>query len=282
MHPLKIAIVLAPLCSLPQGRPAPPAAAPADPELPALRLPRSAQAGAPLEGDVAVLHVLPDGRVVAAAGELFDPAAPDEEQALAPLRRWLADVAGGMEKEPIAEGQSLLLPAEPLLLRVDAFAAFEHVQRVMEQCGRRDAMIWRIELAAAPHASDAPHPYLRTRELGAPLHAHLPMDAGIHQSEPQEKVEVRLRVVDPGEKVAGEDGAFTYGDGRSLHYEIGPVRCTTVAEVGDRVRKLGMAHHFDKLVIDARSGVTHGEVVAVMNAALDAGYESITFVGRGL
>jgi len=41
------------------------------------------------------------------------------------------------------------LPDDPLLIRADMNTPFKHIQKVMEQCGYKGILIWKIQLAAA-------------------------------------------------------------------------------------------------------------------------------------
>ena len=58
---------------------------------------------------------------------------------------------------------------------------------------------------------------------------------------------------------------------------------TDVDEVGSRLKRLHTADPEGHLAIDAHSGITQGEVIQVLDQALEAGFTNITFVGsRGL
>ena len=125
---------------------------------------------------------------------------------------------------------------------------------------------------------------LQFRTLEGKLAAYLPRDVGPNPdaSEPQEALEVTLRVLEEGARIrpAGRaDGRYELGPDRRLEYAVGPRRTTELAVVAERLRELHRAGPERPVTLDARPGVVHGEVVGVLDAALNVGFTDITFVG---
>ena len=261
-------------------------------ELPELRLPFSPYAAPSTRDEKAILNVEPDGRVVADGAVLLEAAGVEsaDAAALTKLDGWLAARAKEMETGPLAEGSPVLVPSEPLLVRADALAPFRAVQLVMERCGSADVRIVNVELAVVPSAETLQVGHQATEKRGDWLHAHLPTD--LHPPpgedvEPVERIEILLRVDDEGAKVTDDgepwspdsDAPFVYDETRALSYQIGPRKMVSVEDVGERLRRLHLTAPELRVSIDARAGVTHGEVVAVMNRVREAGFDSMTFLG---
>lgn len=86
-----------------------------------------------------IINVTSDGSIWVRREKLYDPENPDN---YARIRLFLSQATQRMKKK---DG----LPDEPLLIRCDKVADFKHVQKVMEQCGYRDILLWKVQLAAA-------------------------------------------------------------------------------------------------------------------------------------
>ncbi len=86
-----------------------------------------------------IINVTSDGSIWVRREKLYDPENPDN---YAKIRLFLSQATQRMKKK---DG----LPDEPLLIRCDKVADFKHVQKVMEQCGYRDILLWKVQLAAA-------------------------------------------------------------------------------------------------------------------------------------
>lgn len=136
---------------------------------------------------------------------------------------------------------------------------------------------------------------LKFKTLEGKLAAYLPKDVGVNSSDdpPIEKVEVTLRVITEGTKYkpvrAGEslgelwDGTpgarYVYGPDRVIEYAIGPRRTRDLDEIQ---RVLTQTHEADDTrpaTIDARPGTVYADVVHVLDAAMNAAFTEVTFVG---
>ncbi len=86
-----------------------------------------------------IVNVTHDGKIWVRRELLYDPEKPDDYRA---LRQYLGPIAKRMEQKDN-------LPDDNLLIRCDTIADFRHVQKIMQQCGYKDILIWKIQLAAA-------------------------------------------------------------------------------------------------------------------------------------
>ena len=136
---------------------------------------------------------------------------------------------------------------------------------------------------------------LKFKVLEGKLGAYLPKDVGVNttQAEPVEKVDIRLDVINAGNKMrptrdglvpyTAEDAAanrrFVYDATRVIQYTVGPKRTRKIDEVVKSLKAYRKADPEKKATIDPRTGVTNKDVVIVLDAAIDAGYEDITFKG---
>ena len=134
---------------------------------------------------------------------------------------------------------------------------------------------------------------LKFKLLEGKLSAYLPKDVGVNTApaEPKEKVEITIHVKDSGKKLFAAapdqgmpwDGSanrrFIY-DGRKLTFQLGPRKTAKMDELGDWLND-----HFKKdpeasTTIDCRPGTVYGDMVPVLDALVDAGFDSVTFVGE--
>lgn len=143
---------------------------------------------------------------------------------------------------------------------------------------------------------------LKFKVLEGKLGAYLPKDVGVNtsQAEPVEKVDIRLDVINPGNKMrwerlpggdrkavpyTAEDAAqdpprrFFYDSSRVVEYRVGPMRTRDLQDVTDRLIQIRKAEPDKKATIDPRKGTTNADVTAALDAAMYAGYEDITFKG---
>jgi biopolymer transport protein ExbD len=136
---------------------------------------------------------------------------------------------------------------------------------------------------------------LKFKTLEGKLAAYLPKDVGVNSSDdpPIEKVEVVLRVINEGTKYkpvrAGEtptvlwDGTpntrYIYGSDRVIEYSIGPRRTRDLAEIQRVLTQLHQADTERPATIDARPGTVYEDVVSVLDAAMNAEFSEVTFVG---
>lgn len=92
-----------------------------------------------------VINILSDGTIWVKRELYYDPAKDDKYKK---LKEYLARMAKEMPKKPIAEGSSILVPDNPLLIRADQATPAKYIQKVMEVCGTAGIQIWKVELAA--------------------------------------------------------------------------------------------------------------------------------------
>jgi len=130
---------------------------------------------------------------------------------------------------------------------------------------------------------------LKFKTLEGKLMAYLPKDVGVNtsQAEPKEKVEIVITMVSEGKKVdprqldrdwSGE-GRFEYV-GRKLQYQIGIKKTSDLGELKDALARQYRADPERPATIDCRKGTVYGDMVPVLDAAVDVGYSDITFVGE--
>lgn len=138
---------------------------------------------------------------------------------------------------------------------------------------------------------------LKFKILEGKLGAYLPKDVGVQATEapPVEKVDIRLDVLNAGNKVrydykskrnvpyteehAAANLRFFYDDSRVVQYTVGGKKTTELTEVVRRLQKFKEGDPEIKATVDARNNVTQKDVVIVLDAAIDAGYTDITFKG---
>ncbi|HET6202806.1 MAG TPA: biopolymer transporter ExbD [Planctomycetota bacterium] len=137
---------------------------------------------------------------------------------------------------------------------------------------------------------------LRFQTLEGKLAANLPRGIGASAAvaEPLAKVEVRIRVLQEGRRVGEGNPDIPYDAaihgprfrfvGREVRYSIGPRNTGDLAVLKAwLVAQADVNRHADgrprPCAIDARGGVVYEEVVQVLDAAVEAGFREITFVG---
>ena len=118
------------------------------------------------------------------------------------------------------------------------------------------------------------------------LSAHMPKDAGpsARAERKLEPVSVILRVVAEGTRLAGEGvepwsgvGAYRYGPDRVIEYRVGPRHVRDLESAGAILRELRRETPELGLVLDAREGVVHAEVVALLDRAVELGFSDVRF-----
>ena len=228
---------------------------------------------------------------------VHDPeTAGEEEEQFGKLREWLQGTAAGMTKTPFTAASDLELASNPLMIRADDGTEFHFVQKILENCGRMDVLIWRtcFGVAAEPDGVGLP-----SRSSNAALHfvpAHLPVEE--HPGEyfgpqnmpfgPVEKTELRIRVLAPGRRVNADgsgtpwqaegDLSYCFDESRRLEYHVGPRKFVELSGARDRIGEIVKAGR-TSAIIDAGRGTTYGEVIRAMDAMRDVGVESIIFEG---
>jgi len=138
---------------------------------------------------------------------------------------------------------------------------------------------------------------LKFKILEGKLSAYLPKDVGVQafDTPPVEKVDIRLDVRNSGTKLRYDRKAkanvpytendakqglrFFYGDDRIVEYTVGGKKTTELTEVVRRLTTFKKADPEMKATVDARKDVTQKDVVVILDAAIDAGYNDITFKG---
>ena len=130
---------------------------------------------------------------------------------------------------------------------------------------------------------------IKYKTLEGKLSAYLPKDVGVNtsQAEFKEKVEIMIRVVEPGAKVDPRDASLPWSGagrfdfvGRKLTYQIGLQKTTNLDELQKILRSLYQSDPERKSAIDCRPGTVYADMVPVLDATVDAGFRDITFVGE--
>jgi len=136
---------------------------------------------------------------------------------------------------------------------------------------------------------------LKVKKLEGKLSAFLPKDFGSQttQVDPVEKLDIRLDVVNEGEKIApagdvstaalyvpGVHKRYRYR-GRSFSIKIGVQNFSSddLEAVAARLRDLGSIDAERPVTIDPRRGVVTDDVVRVLDLVLDAKFTKISFAG---
>ena len=133
---------------------------------------------------------------------------------------------------------------------------------------------------------------LKFKVLEGKLTAYLPKDVGVNTSEaePIEKVSILLRPRVEGTKMSADgksvyndptgEKRFIWGPDRVLEYSVGSTKTTDLDELGKRLAKIYKDRDDEApATIDARPGTCYGDVVPLLDKAIDAGFTDITFVG---
>jgi biopolymer transport protein ExbD len=130
---------------------------------------------------------------------------------------------------------------------------------------------------------------IKYKVLEGRLDAFLPKDVGVNssQAEPIEKAEITIRVVSAGEKRDPLDTSKPWSGvkrfeyvGRTLNYQIGPRKTADLGELRRILVQLKRDDPERKSTIDCRPGTVYADMIPVLDAAVDAGFTDITFVGE--
>ena len=222
-----------------------------------------------------IVNVDAAGRIHANGQVRFEPGGDRKK-----FEGWLAARAKEMDA---ATGTDL--PGERVLLSVDVNAPFSAVQKLMQSCAMPNVQLWRLEIAAQLWGG-----------LGAgSIPVHLPIDLdmpeeieeGVERSaEPVEDLEVRIDVVEPGERRSRENPELPWEGtgpchyvGRVVQYQMGPYRTRNIGDLEQRLPIMAKGLDTKSLRIDARRGTTHDEVVRVLDLGLASGCDQFTFTG---
>ena len=130
---------------------------------------------------------------------------------------------------------------------------------------------------------------LKFKTLEGKLAAYLPKDVGVNpmDAEPIEKIAIIVRVRNEGIKMnaAGtgpwdgkEKSRFTW-QGRVIEYSVNQLTTQSLPQLESRLRELHLAQPENTATLDPRTNVNYEDVVGALDAALNAGFTSITFIG---
>ncbi len=135
---------------------------------------------------------------------------------------------------------------------------------------------------------------LKFKTLEGKLAAFLPKDVGVNTSpaEPKEKIEIKMEVKNPGNRVRPGTGRtpytkedeenrlrFVYDSSRVITYSIGAKKTTDLKEVETTLRAFFKQDPTRPATIDPRKDIINSDVVGLLDVALGIGFTDITFVG---
>jgi biopolymer transport protein ExbD len=130
---------------------------------------------------------------------------------------------------------------------------------------------------------------IKYKTLEGRLDAYLPKDVGVNTAPATqiEKVEITIKVVEVGERRDPKNinqpwigkGTYEYV-GRKVSYQIGPRKTADIGEVRKVLAQLHRENPERKSTIDCRPGTIYADMIPVLDAAVDAGFTDITFVGE--
>jgi len=134
---------------------------------------------------------------------------------------------------------------------------------------------------------------IKFKVLEGKLSAYLPKDVGVNQSdaEPKEKLEISIKVQQEGQRVfaSGNERGQPYDGtpgrrfefvGRKLTYSIGPRKTGKIDDIAKWLKDFYRKDPERPSTIDCRPGTVYGDMVPVLDAAVDAGFTDITFIGE--
>jgi biopolymer transport protein ExbD len=115
-------------------------------DLEILKLPKSDfQVPDEPEGNRPIINVLQDGEIKYKGQRVYDPDINNGNE-WGQMKGLLRDMASRMKKD-FDPNLKMELPDDPLLIRADMWTEMHHVAKVMEHCGHKDILIWKVELA---------------------------------------------------------------------------------------------------------------------------------------
>ena len=135
---------------------------------------------------------------------------------------------------------------------------------------------------------------LQFKTLEGKLAADLPRDAGKStRLEERERVEIEILIDAPGRRVNAANGrtpdrgqAWTDPErryelvGRRVHYRVGPRRTADLQELRGWLVELARGLDEPACTIQGRAGCVYGDVVRVLDTAIEAGFDGVTFAGE--
>ena len=142
---------------------------------------------------------------------------------------------------------------------------------------------------------------IKFKTLEGKLSAFLPKDVGVNTSaaEPIEKVEIQMRVLAEGTKLDPKSAAaqksrdpqrvapwsglpntrYVYGTDRIIEYSVGPFKTQDISKLEERLITIHREDEERPATIDPRKGTVYEDVVAALDAAMNAKFTQVTFVG---
>ena len=107
------------------------------------------------------------------------------------------------------------------------------------------------------------------------------------EAEPKEKVEIKLKVLVDGSRMDPKNpsrpwsgvGAYKFGEDREILYSVGPKKTKRIAELAKELKRQYELDDEKPATIDPYPGTVYEDVVEVLDAAILAGFQEITFVG---
>jgi biopolymer transport protein ExbD len=132
---------------------------------------------------------------------------------------------------------------------------------------------------------------IKFKTLEGKLMAYLPKDVGVNPTPSDaklEKVDIVIKVLKEGKKLQPlnddewVEGPFRYGPDRKLQFQVNSSTFTDVKELGQRLKALHDASPDRAATIDPRGKpmpTTYADIVLVLNTAVLAGFNDITFKG---
>ncbi len=121
---------------------------------------------------------------------------------------------------------------------------------------------------------------LNFRVLEGRLDTALPKASGVHHGsvEEIEKLDVRILVAEPGVLVRDPEAKDLHVyQGRRLRFETGSHRFATMVELRDFL--VTWPDREVPVSIDPRDGTVYGDIIPVLDALIEQGFEDIAFVG---
>jgi len=129
---------------------------------------------------------------------------------------------------------------------------------------------------------------IKFKSLEGKLSAYLPKGVGVNSSAatPLQRVDVIIKMVNEGSKLhpfkdepwSGQ-GPFKYGPDRVVAFRVGAKEMRDLEELGERLAVLHAATPERGVTIDSLQGVVYADLVAVLDRAVLAGFDDITFKG---
>lgn len=128
---------------------------------------------------------------------------------------------------------------------------------------------------------------IRFRTLEGKLAAYLPKDVGPTPAAADqiERLAIRVEVAVPGARLALDgapwngEGRFRFSDDRALTYRVGARATDSIDHLRARLAEQFAADPTRPLTLDAGPDTVYGDVVPVLDAVAEVGFQDLTFVG---